>query len=91
MILRLLFEEDEVGKRGRAAREEPTGKKWENGGWAPTEGPLAGVRPGTRPLTAGEVVENWDEVLSARGAGVCFFLSRGCSMEVRRGAAGGAA
>mmetsp|Transcript_8167 Transcript_8167/g.24466 ORF Transcript_8167/g.24466 Transcript_8167/m.24466 type:complete len:366 (-) Transcript_8167:26-1123(-) len=66
MMLRLLFEEDEVGRRAIAAREDPTGTKWEGGGWAPTEGPLAGVRPGTRPLTAGEVVENWDEVLSFR-------------------------
>ena len=64
--------EAEDGRCGRgrfgalAAREDPTGQKWEGGGWAPTEGPLAGVRPGTRPLTAGEVVENWDEVLGPR-------------------------
>lgn len=66
MILRLLFEEDEVGQRALAAREDPSGKRWKGGGWAPTSGTLAGVRPGTRPLTAGEVVENWDEVLSFR-------------------------
>ena len=30
------------------------------------QGELQGVRPGTRPLTAGEVVENWDEVLGPR-------------------------
>ena len=66
MILRLLFEEDEVGKRALAARDDPSGAKWDGGGWAPTEGDLAGVRPGTRPLTAGEVVENWDEVLRWR-------------------------
>ena len=41
-------------------------RRWEGGGWAPTEGKLQGVRPGTRPLTAGEVVENWDEVLGPR-------------------------
>ncbi|KAH8088700.1 hypothetical protein JL720_6653 [Aureococcus anophagefferens] len=62
MILRLLFEEDEVGKRALAARDDPSGQRWDGGGWAPTEGDLAGVRPGTRPLTAGEVVENWDEL-----------------------------
>ena len=66
MILRLLFEEDEVGKRALAARDDPSGQRWDGGGWAPTEGDLAGVRPGTRPLTAGEVVENWDEVLRWR-------------------------
>ena len=66
MILRLLFEEDEVGRRAMAARDDPSGRRWTGGGWAPTEGPLAGVRPGTRPLTAGEVVENWDEVLHFR-------------------------
>ena len=66
MMLRLLFEEDEVGRRAIAARKDPSGTKWEGGGWAPTEGKLQGVRPGTRPLTAGEVVENWDEVLGPR-------------------------
>ena len=66
MMLRLLFEEDEVGRRAIAARKDPSGTKWEGGGWAPTEGELQGVRPGTRPLTAGEVVENWDEVLGPR-------------------------
>ena len=109
--LRLLFEEDAVGERARAAREEPSGQRWRGGGtragapphslhisarkrrsanetprvrafasletrrasrrsdeggvplvslclslfdtgWAPTEGELAGVRPGTRPVTA---------------------------------------
>ena len=66
MMLRLLFEEDEVGRRAIAARQDPSGTKWEGGGWAPTQGELQGVRPGTRPLTAGEVVENWDEVLGPR-------------------------
>ena len=66
MMLRLLFEEDEVGRRAIAARQDPSGTKWKGGGWAPTEGELQGVRPGTRPLTAGEVVENWDEVLGPR-------------------------
>ena len=66
MILRLLFEEDEVGRRAIAAREDPSGTKYAGGGWAPTEGELKGVRPGTRPLTAGEVTENWDEVLGPR-------------------------
>ncbi|KAH8057197.1 hypothetical protein JL722_6840 [Aureococcus anophagefferens] len=68
MILRLLFEEDEVGKRALAARDDPSGQRWDGGGWAPTEGDLAGVRPGTRPLTAGEVVENWDETLYYGGS-----------------------
>ncbi|KAJ8599320.1 hypothetical protein CTAYLR_005339 [Chrysophaeum taylorii] len=68
MILRMLFEEDEVGARALRAREEPSGQRWASGGWAPTDGPLVGVRPGTRPLTAGEVVENWEAVLSARCA-----------------------
>ena len=66
MMLRLLFEEDEVGRRAIAARKDPSGTKWKGGGWAPTEGKFQGVRPGTRPLTAGEVVENWDEVLGPR-------------------------
>lgn len=68
MILRMLFEEDEVGARALRAREEPSGQRWEGGGWAPTSGPLTGVRPGTRPLTAGEVIENWESVLRARCA-----------------------
>lgn len=68
MILRVLFDEAAVGERAARAREEPSGKMWEGGGWAPTDGPLTGVRPGTRPLTAGEIVENWEDILSPRCA-----------------------
>ena len=66
-MLRLLFEEDEVGRRAIAAertlRDEVEGRRW------PHPGELR-ARPGTRPLTAGEVVENWDEVLGPRGRAV---------------------
>ena len=61
MMLRLLFEEDEVGRRASAARQDPSGTKW-RAALGPDRGRTPGVRPGTQPLTAGEVVENWDEV-----------------------------
>uniref|UniRef100_A0A7S1TXB2 Uncharacterized protein n=1 Tax=Phaeomonas parva TaxID=124430 RepID=A0A7S1TXB2_9STRA len=66
MLLRLLFEEDAVGRRAIAARNDPSGRRYPGGGWAPTKGALKGVRPGTRPLTAGEVVENWGDLLRER-------------------------
>eukprot|EP00636_Phaeomonas_parva_P008978 CAMPEP_0118858172 /NCGR_PEP_ID=MMETSP1163-20130328/4945_1 /TAXON_ID=124430 /ORGANISM="Phaeomonas parva, Strain CCMP2877" /LENGTH=406 /DNA_ID=CAMNT_0006791597 /DNA_START=153 /DNA_END=1374 /DNA_ORIENTATION=+ len=102
------LEEDAVGRRAIAARNDPSGRRcmliltltltltqtltqtqtltltltltltqsispaltltlrYPGGGWAPTKGALKGVRPGTRPLTAGEVVENWGDLLRER-------------------------
>ena len=91
LILRMLFEEQAVGERARAARADPSGKVWRGGGWAPTDGDLAGVRPGTRPLTAGEVVENWDEVLLPRCAAAWAAEDAAFSLDALDGAVAAAA
>ena len=46
MMLRLLFEEDEVGRRAIAARKDPSGTKWEGGGWGPDRGKTPGRAAG---------------------------------------------